>query len=342
MNFQFQHKELLWLFIAFAAIVFLFFGLLKWKKKVKSRIGDERLVNLLISNYSPNRFASKFILLSAAFSIGIIAAINPRKPGSADNTNRKGIDVTIALDVSKSMLATDMAPNRLARAKQFVSILLDEMPDDRFALVLFAGKAYLQMPLTIDHNAAQMFVSSASPDAVPQQGTVISDALKMSAHVYNNSEKKFKAVVLITDGEDHDEGGLSTAKDLAEQGIIIHTIGIGSPEGAEIIDPATGHAKKDGDGNTVISKLNEKELKQIANETNGIYIHLQSSNEAISSLKSQLSQIDSKAIGDVSMMSFRNYFIWFAIGMLILLVVEIFIPERLPVDKAGKKILFEN
>jgi Ca-activated chloride channel family protein len=342
MNFQFQHKELLWLFIALAAIVFLFFGVLKWKRKIKSRIGDERLVNLLISNYSSKRFVSKLILLSAAFSIGIVAAINPRKPGTADNISRKGIDVTIALDVSKSMLATDMAPNRLTRAKQFISKLLDEMPDDRFALVLFAGKAYLQMPLTIDHNAAQMFVSSASPDAVPQQGTVISDALKMSAHVYSNSEKKFKAVVLITDGEDHDEGGLSTAKELAEQGIIIHTIGIGSPDGAEIIDPATGQAKKDGDGNTVISKLNEKELKQIASETNGVYIHLQSSNEAIASLKSQLSQIDRKAFGDVSMMSFKNYFIWFAIAMLILLVVEIFIPERQPAGKAGKKILLEN
>jgi Ca-activated chloride channel homolog len=327
-NWQFQHKEFVWLFAGIAILVFLFIGLIRWKKKVKKRMGDERLVNLLISNYAPKLFASKFILLSAAFSVGIIAAMNPRKPGASDNINRKGIDVAIALDVSKSMLATDLAPDRLERAKQFVIKLINEMPDDRLALVLFAGKAYLQMPLTIDHNAAQMFVSSATPDAVPQQGTVIGDALKMSANVFNNADKKFKAVILISDGEDHDEDGVATAKELAQEGVMINTVGIGSPGGAEIIDPATGQSKKDEAGNIVISKLNEEELKQIAKVTNGVYIRLQSSDEAVSVLKAQLSQIDRKAFGDESMMSFRNYFLWFAAAMFILLFIETIIPER--------------
>ncbi len=300
-------------------------------------MGDERLVNLLISNFSSKLFNSKFIILSAAFAFGVIAVMNPRKPGASDNINRKGIDVAIALDVSKSMLATDLAPNRLERAKQFVLKLINEMPDDRVALVLFAGKAYLQMPLTIDHSAAQMFVSSATPDAVPQQGTVISDALKMSANVFNNADKKFKAVILISDGEDHDEDGVTTAKNLAEQGVMINTVGIGSPGGAEIIDPATGQAKKDEAGNTVISKLNEEELKQIAKVTNGVYIRLQSSDKAVSVLKGQLSQIDRKAFGDTSMMNFRNYFLWFAAAMFIMLFIDLFIPEHLPAGKAGKK-----
>jgi Ca-activated chloride channel family protein len=205
---------------------------------------------------------------------------------------------------------------------------MNEMPDDRVALILFAGKAYLQMPMTVDHNAAQMFVSSASPDAVPQQGTVISDALKMSAGVFSSTDRKFKTVILISDGEDHDEGAIATAKSLAEQGVMINTIGIGSPGGAEIIDPATGQAKKDETGNTVISKLNEEELKDIAGTTNGIYSRLQSSDETVAVLKGQLSQIDRKAFGDVSMMSFQNYFLWFAAVMFILLIVEVFIPER--------------
>jgi Ca-activated chloride channel family protein len=226
------------------------------------------------------------------------------------------------------MLAADLAPDRLERAKQFVNKLINEMPDDRVALVLFAGKAYLQMPLTVDHRAAQMFVSSASPDAVPQQGTVISDALKMSANVFNNADKKFKAVILISDGEDHNEDAVTTAKTLAQQGVMINTIGIGSPGGAEIIDPATGQAKKDEAGNTVISKLNEEELKLIAKVTNGVYIRFQSSDEAVSLLKGQLSQIDRKAFGDESMMNFRNYFLWFTAAMFILLVIEQFIPER--------------
>jgi Ca-activated chloride channel family protein len=265
--------------------------------------------------------------------------MNPRKPGASDNKNRKGIDIAIALDVSKSMLATDIAPDRLERAKQFIGKLINEMPDDRIALVLFAGKAYLQMPLTIDHNAAQMFVSSATPDAVPQQGTVISDALKMSAAVFNSQDKKFKAVIVISDGEDHDEDAVTTAKSLAQQGVMINTVGIGSPGGAEIIDPSTGQPKKDEAGNTVISKLNEEELKQIAKATNGIYIRLQSSDEAVSILKGQLSQIDRKAFGDESIMNFKNYFLWFAAAMLILLLIEPFIPERLPAGKAGKKYI---
>lgn len=328
MLFQFQHKEFTWLFTGVAIISLLFFWLLSWKRKVKKRTGDERLINLLIRDFSSKLFASKFILLSAAMAVGILAAMNPRQPGASGNSNRKGIDVVIAMDVSKSMLAADMAPDRLERAKQFVSKLINEMPDDRVALVLFAGKAYLQMPLTTDHDAALMFVTSVTTDAVPQQGTVISDALKMSAAVFNSTDRKFKAVILISDGEDHDEDAVTTARSLAAQGVMINTVGIGSPDGAAIIDPATGQAKKDEAGNTVVSKLNEEELKEIAGATNGIYTRLQSSDEAVSVLKAQLSQIDRKAFGDVSMMNFKNYFLWFAASMFILLLIEQLIPER--------------
>jgi len=327
--FQFQHKEFLWLFLAIALAALFFVGVLAWKKKVTKRIGDKKLVQALTSNYSPKLFAIKFILLAIAMAVGILAEMNPRRPGEGDDSStRKGIDVAIALDVSKSMLATDLAPDRLERAKQFISKLMNEMPDDRIALVLFAGKAYLQMPLTIDHGAAQLFVSSASPDAVPQQGTVISEALNMSARVFNSEEKRYKAIVLISDGEDHDEEAVKTAKDLAEQGVMINTIGIGSPEGTTIPDAATGDVKKDETGNTVISKLNEEVLKQMANETNGLYIRLQSSDEAVAALKAQLSQIETKAYSDVSQINFKTFYMWLAAAMLILLLVENFIPER--------------
>ena len=306
----------------------LFVALLRWKKKITKRIGDAKLVKALISNYSSKLFTTKFIVLSGAMAIGILAVMNPRQPSETDNTNRKGIDVAIALDVSKSMLATDLPPNRLERAKQFIGKLMAEMPNDRIALVLFAGKAYLQMPLTVDHGAAKMFVSAASPDAVPQQGTVISDALNMSANVFNNAEKRFKAVVLISDGEAHEEEAVKTATELAEQGVMINTIGIGSPEGATITDPATGELKKDATGTTIISKLNEEVLKELATATNGIYIRLESSDEAIALLKKQLSQIESKAFSDVSQMNFKTYYIWLAGGMLLLLLIESFIPER--------------
>jgi len=328
LNLQFQYKELVWLLAAIPFLILLFFSILRWKKKVINEIGDERLVKVLFRNYSSRKFALKFLLLITAFVFGVIALMNLRKPGSSENINRKGIDLTIALDVSKSMLATDLAPSRLERAKQFINRLMFRMPDDRIALILFAGKAYLQMPLTVDHGAAAMYVSSAGPAAVPQQGTVISDALEMSAKVFNNADKRFKTIVLISDGEDNDEGAITSARNLAGQGVMINSIGIGSAAGSTIIDPATGELKKDDAGNTVISKLNEEELKQIAEKTNGVYVHLQSSEEAVGTLLKHLSQIERKAYGDVSMMSFKNYYIWFAAAMFLLLLIENFLPEK--------------
>ncbi len=328
MNWQFQYNEFVWLFVAIAILVGLFLYLLRWKGNTLNKIGDKKLVKLLIDNFSSKGFTVKFILLILAIATGIIAVMNPRVPGDTDGVERKGIDVAIALDVSKSMLAADLAPNRLERAKQFVNKLINEMPNDRIALILFAGKAYLQMPLTVDHGAASLFISSATPDAVPQQGTVISDALKMSAGVFNSAEKRFKTVVLISDGEDHDADAISTAKDLAAQGVMINAIGIGSPDGSSIVDPATGQNKRDEAGNTIISKLNEEGLKEIAQYTNGIYIRLQNSDDAIASIKSQLSQIERKAFGDVSQMNFKTYYIWFAVAMFILLLAENLIPER--------------
>lgn len=328
MNFQFQYRDLTWLWLVLAGLLLLFAAYRFWRGKVMKRTGDRKLIGHLIRNYSPRLANLKFILIGLAFAAGIIAAMNPVKPGDAGNVKRKGIDIAVALDVSKSMLAGDLAPSRLERAKQFVNKLLDEMPDDRIALILFAGKAYMQMPLTTDHGAAKMFVSSAGPDAVPQQGTVISDALQISARAFNSAEQRFKTIILISDGEDHDAGAVRTAGALAEEGVMINTVGIGSSEGAVIIDPLTGEQKKDASGNTVISKLNEEVMRSVAEKTNGIYINLKGSDEAVSILKSQLSQIERKAYGDVSLMNFSTYYMWFAAAMFILLLAEYFIPDR--------------
>jgi Ca-activated chloride channel family protein len=328
LNFQFFHKEFIWLFAGIILFITLFILVRRWKRKVIKRIGDKNLVKALIKTYSPGLFSLKFGLLSIAFAAGVVTVMDLRKPGDAEGINRKGIDVVIALDVSKSMLATDLAPNRLERAKQLIGKLMNVMPNDRIGLVLFAGKAYLQMPLTTDHAAAAMFVSSASPDAVPQQGTVVSEAIRRSANTFNAAERRFKAVVLISDGEDHDPEAVKTAKELVEQGMMINTVGIGSPEGSYIPDPATGQNKVDpATGSAIISKLNEEELKEIAASTNGIYIRLQESDEAVKQLQEHLSQIESKAYSDVSLVNFKAYYWWFAAAMLVLLLAEYFIPE---------------
>ena len=326
MNWQFQYKEAVLLFIAAGILGLFFLNLLRWKKSTTRKIGDPALVKLLITSFSQKRFVLKFVLILLAFTAGVLAVMNPRVPGDSANKTRKGIDIAIALDVSKSMLATDLAPDRLERARQFISKLIHEMPDDRVALVLFAGKAYLQLPLTVDHAAASMFVSSVSTDAVPQQGTVISDALQMSAGVFNPADKRFKAVVLITDGEDHDADAVSTATELAEKGVMINTVGIGSPEGATITEPGLGQPKRDLSGNVIVSKLNEDILKELAAVTNGVYVRLQNSEEAIAVIKKQLAQIERKAYGDVSLMQFTSYYIWLAAAMLFLLLLEFVIP----------------
>ena len=327
-QFQFQYKELLWLFTALAVFILFFFLLLKWKKRTIRKIGEKKLVQQLIKNFSSRLFTTKFILFSFAFALGVVAVANLRKPGSTDNITRKGIDVVIALDVSKSMRATDQSPDRLERAKQMILKLMDQMPNDRIALVLFAGKAYMQMPLTVDHSAAAIFVSSASPDAIPAQGTVFSEALQMSSRAFNTKEGRFKSVVLISDGEDHDEETLKTADDLSKQGIMVCTVGIGSPEGSQIPDSATNDYKRDAMGNVVISKLNEDELKQIAEKTNGVYAHFESSDQAINELMKQLSQVEKKTFTDVSLLNYKTYYMWFTMALFLLLILEFILPER--------------
>lgn len=262
-----------------------------------------------------------------AFACGCIALANPRKPDPTSAEARSGIDIVVALDISNSMKATDIAPDRLSRAKQFISQLTDHLLDDRLGLVLFAGNAYAQMPLTFDREAAKMYVAAAHPDYIATQGTSIGDAFKKSDLLFGKESERFKSIILITDGETHDEDAMDMAKELAKKGVMINTIGIGSPEGSTILD-STGNAKKDAAGKVVVSKLNEQLLQRIAAQTNGKYIHLRSAEAAVSAVLNQYVGIEKKALGDSTLFNYDTVFYWFAIPMLILLVAEIFLPDR--------------
>ena len=222
-------------------------------------------------DFLQNFFSLKFILILTAFLLGVLAIAGLVKPEGSQMINRKGIDVMIALDVSNSMLADDIKPNRLERAKQIVSKIIDKLNDNRIGIVIFAGRAYVQMPMTTDHSSAKMYLAAISPDDIPTQGTVISEALKVCYAAFNTKEKKYRSIILITDGEDHDEDAIKVTRQLAEDGVMINTIGIGSPQGALIRDKETNSYKKDENGNPVISKLNEDELKSIAQNANGLY-----------------------------------------------------------------------
>ncbi|MEI8059034.1 MAG: VWA domain-containing protein, partial [Ferruginibacter sp.] len=309
-------------------LVLLYVLALRWKKNTIKKIGDERLVKEMIKNYSAKRFALKFILIVAAFACGVFALANLRTVKGSEKISRNGIDVMIALDVSKSMLAQDIQPNRLDRAKQLLGKLIDKLNNDRIGIVVFAGKAYLQMPLTGDHGAAKMYLSAATPDVVPTQGTVIGDALKMCYTSFKANEKKYKAVVLLSDGEDHDETATITANKMAAEGVMINTVGIGSAEGSIIIDAATNEPKKDNEGNTVVTKLNEEELKGIAEKGNGIYQLYTTTEEVVAKLDEQLATMDHRTVTEDSLINYKNFFQYFLFLTFLLLIAELFISER--------------
>lgn len=332
---HFQYIEYLFAFAAIPLIILLYLIVIRWKKKASKKIGDPELVKQLTINYSPKKFILKFILFSLAFSLCVVAVAGLVIPDGTQKVNRKGIDIVFALDVSKSMLAQDIKPNRLERAKQVITNIINNSPDDRIGLVVFAGRAYLQMPMTIDHAAAKMYLSSASPDDIPTQGTVISQALKMSGAAFNPKDKTYKAIILLSDGEDHDKDALKVVKQLTGDGIMINTIGIGSTQGSPITDPETNSYKVDEKGDVVISKLNEEELSNIAIKGNGIYLHYSSTEEVASKIKNKLSGIGETVISDKSFDSFRQFFQYFLLAAFVFLMIEFFISEK---KKISKKI----
>lgn len=325
---EFQHIGLFILLAALPLLILLFIFSVRDRKNKSAKIADHRLLNRLLSNSRPYIRQLKFILLCISVVMLVIAAVNPRIPEGNNQIKRNGIDVMLAIDVSKSMLATDVKPSRLERAKQLSMRLIDRMSNDRIGIVVFAGKAYLQMPLTADHIAAKMYIGSANPAAIPTQGTITSSALKMAASAFNSEEKKYKALVLISDGEDHDDQAVQTAKELSKQGIVIYTVGIGSPRGATIPDEETGAPKLDADGKIVVTKLNEDELRSIAAEAKGKYIFFQSADAAAEQILADLASMDKRTITDDSVTNFTSFAVYFLALAFLLVVIEFFISEK--------------
>jgi len=326
--FRFQHIEYLLLLLLIPVIVLLFILLRQWKKKTSDKIGDPRLVQALIANFSRKKLQAKILVILFAFAALVIAAANPQSASEVENVSKKGIDVMIILDVSRSMLSTDVKPSRLGRSKQLLNKLLDKLSGDRVGIVIFAGRAYMQMPLTADYTAAKLYISNASPEAVQIQGTVITDALLLGNSAFNNKEKKYKTILLITDGEDHDKEAVNTAEKLAENGVIVHTIGVGTTTGGTIVNGPSGESKRDMQGNVIISKLNEKELIDIAQATGGVYQQLNDVDTVIDKVIAEFGGMEQKSIQDYSSMNFRSFFQWFLVIALIGFIGELFISEK--------------
>jgi len=326
---EFENIEFLLGLFIIIPLVLLFWYVIRWKRSARKKLGDARLVDLLTNDYSPQRYRLKMIIVLIALSVGIVAISNLRRPLQIRGTKASGIDVMIALDVSKSMLSQDEKPSRLDKAKQFINQLTDKLENNRVGLIVFAGQAYLQMPLTADATATKMFVSNASPDFIAVQGTNLSAALQLADASLDTKEKKYKTVILITDGEDHEDKAIDVAKELADHGTVLHTIGVGSAEGSPITEPGTNEYKRDENGQTIISKLNEDLLKQLAQTTNGTYHALDNTSTVSDALVTELNGMEKKAIssagGYVEYQSFYPYFL--AITVL-LLIAEVFVSEK--------------
>lgn len=335
---QFQYIFLLAVLALIPAMAVMYWYARKKKKNSIKKIGDPELVSQLMGQYNSRSFFRKFLMVSIAMALLIIALANLRLPSGAEKVNRTGLDVMIAMDVSKSMLAQDIKPTRLDRAKQVLSRLIDRLGNNRVGIVIFAGKAYLQMPLTGDLAAAKMYLSSATTESVPTQGTVIGDALKMCYASFNPKEKKYKTVILISDGEDHDEEAVKIAQQMAAEGVVINTIGIGSASGAPIMDAATGQMKTDVEGNMVISRLNEESLIEIAKKGNGNYQLFSNTEEVVGTLTGQLATMDQRSVTEDSLINYKSLSQIFLALALFFLLIELFISEMKKKKAGGLKV----
>jgi Ca-activated chloride channel family protein len=328
LNLQYQYPQAFWLLTGTLLLALIFIAYLAWRRRSISRIGEPKLVKELFKGHSPLLSFLKFVLPLLAFALGCLAVANPRKPAGSSEESRKGIDVMIALDLSNSMLATDLPPSRLVRARQLVAKLITQLPDDRIGLVVFAGNAYVQVPLTFDHGAVEIANAAAHPSMISEQGTAIGTALDKCGLAFQDDIDRFRSIVLITDGENHEEEALDMAGKIIAKGIMINTIGIGSPEGSTIVDTLTKEIKKDEMGNVVLSKLNEPFLQQLAQTGKGSYILLRNTEDAIRELREQFSGIEKKALVDQSLFNYQSFYLWLVIPMLVLLLAEIFLPDR--------------
>lgn len=323
---RFQHIPHLLALAVIPLLVLLFVWMLYWRRNKLKRLGDERLVMTQFRGFIPGRSTLKFTLQAIALTALIVGWANLQAGDKMERVQRKGVDVAIALDVSKSMLAQDIQPNRLTRAKQLISLMLDKMQNDRVALIVFAGRAYQQVPLTVDYSTVKMMLQTAGPELVPTQGTVIGDAITMAASSFSQKERKYKSLIVISDGEDHDQQAVTKAKEAAEMGIIVHTIGVGSPQGSTLYDPSTRSVKLDDNGQPVISKLNEAALRNVAMAGNGTYNLLQNTDAIATRLVNELDGMEQKSLGAVVFTDYTNYFQYFLAVGLILLIIEWLIP----------------
>jgi Ca-activated chloride channel family protein len=328
--FRFAHIYYFYLLLAIPFLTGLFVLFMIWRKKALSRFGERKIIDQLMPEFSNTRLVLKFIVMMLAIASLIFALAGPQTGSKLEKIQRKGIDLVIALDVSNSMLAQDIKPDRLERAKQSISRLIDNLDGDRIGLVIFAGKAYMQLPITSDYAAAKLFLSTINTGIVQVQGTDIAAAIEMASTSFGET-KHNKAIVIITDGEDHEGEVYEQAEAIAAKGINIYAIGMGSPEGAPIPifsgNVQTGY-KKDNEGNTIISRLDEAMLQRIATIGKGTYVRASTTETGLQKIFDDINKIQKTEIESKLYSDYEDRFYYFVFLALFFILLELFIFDR--------------
>jgi len=328
--FRFANPDFLYLLLLLPVLTFLFVLNEVRKRRALQRLGDFNLVSSLVPEFSKARPILKFVIEMLAFVFAIVMISRPQFGSKIEDVKKQGVEVIIALDVSNSMLAEDIQPDRLTRAKQAISRLVDNLENDKIGLVVFAGDAYTQIPVTTDYISAKMFLSTIGPNMVPKQGTAIGAAIDLGVRSFSPGEGKSKAMIIITDGENHEDEPVSMAEEASKAGIIIHTIGIGSTEGVPVPQIIGGKKEflKDVDGNTVITKLDEEILKKIAVATGGNYVRASNSNIGLDEIFGEIRKMKKEELESTMYTEYNDQFQIFGAVVLFLLLLDFLIMDR--------------
>ncbi|MCB0515134.1 MAG: VWA domain-containing protein [Chitinophagales bacterium] len=327
--FRFENSQWLYALLIPLFLLVLSYWHKKWQKNKSQQLSELTLLPTLLPLWSIGRIFQKNLLFVFALVLLIIALANPQFGKRSYSVQRQGVDVMIVLDVSNSMLAEDITPtNRLQAAKIVLSDLIDKLADDRLGIILFAGKAYLQMPLSLDHAAARMFLANAKPDLLPSQGTALAQALNLAISSFDDASATGKVILLLTDGEDHETGLNAALDEAAQNGIVIHTIGVGS-EGGSPVPEFFGQQKigykKDASGEQVISKVNNSLLKKIASQTNGLFYSLNNNAAQVQKISEKIAQMDKQLMEERQYTNFESRFGYFLLPAILFLLWYLFL-----------------
>ena len=328
--FRFGNIEYLW----GLALIPLFTAFFIWSRIARRRalkqFGQPEILQHLMPFSSTGRPVLKFVILMLAIAFFIVGMARPQFGSKLKTVKREGVELMIALDVSNSMMAEDIQPNRLERAKRAISRLIDRLQDDKIGLIVFAGDAYTQLPITSDYNSAKLFLNSVNTQIVPKQGTAIGAAIDLARKSFTPNGEANKAVIIITDGENHEDDAVSSAQAAVDEGIVVHTIGMGLPSGSPIPVLRNGQTDylKDRDGNVVVTKLNEQMLEQIAAAGKGIYVRANNAQIGLSTLFDEINKMEKQEMETRTYSEYDDQFQYFFAVGLFLLLLEFVILER--------------